>query len=70
MKTTVTTLTLLLCVTSFAPAGERMSDSQIKQKLLGYWHSPRHQGGVHGCARRRLQCSFEPFSVFPALSTL
>jgi len=30
-------------MTSFAPAGERMSDPQIKQKLIGYWH-----GGHHG----------------------
>jgi hypothetical protein len=42
MKTTVTILALLLCVTSFAAAGEKMSDAQIKQKLLGYWKSPRH----------------------------
>jgi len=24
-------------------AGERMSDAAIKQKLLGYWKSPRHE---------------------------
>jgi hypothetical protein len=45
MKTTVTILTLLLCVISFAPAGEKMSDAEIKQKLIGYWSNPHH--GYH-----------------------
>ena len=42
MKVTVTVLSLLLSMTSFVMAGEKMSDPEIKQKLLGYWKSPRH----------------------------
>jgi hypothetical protein len=42
MKRLITTLTLVLSVIYFASAGEKMSDAQIKQKLLGYWRSPRH----------------------------
>ncbi len=36
---------LLLSLTAInivAMAGEKMSDPEIKQKLLGYWESPRH----------------------------
>lgn len=43
MKLTITTLSLLLSVTCLVSAGERMSDAEIKQKLLGYWKSPRHE---------------------------
>ena len=42
---TIKILILLLSMTSFVVAGEKMSDAQIKQKLLGYWSSPRH--GYH-----------------------
>jgi hypothetical protein len=42
MKLTITILSLLLFVTCFASADEKMSDAEIKQKLLGYWKSPRH----------------------------
>jgi hypothetical protein len=42
MKLRITTLSLLLAVACLASAGEKMSDAAIKQKLLGYWKSPRH----------------------------
>jgi hypothetical protein len=45
MKVTVTILSQLLSMTYFVTAGEKMSDPEIKQKLLGYWSSPRH--GYH-----------------------
>ena len=34
---------LLLSMTSFVVAGEKMSDAEIKQKVICYWH-----GGHHG----------------------
>jgi hypothetical protein len=58
MKLTLTTLTLLLCMACLALAGEKMSDDQIKQKLLGYWSSPRHgyhiadDGVIYMCPRK------------------
>jgi len=58
MKTTITILTLLLCATSFALGGEKMSDAEIKQKLIGYWNSPRHgyhiaaDGIIYMCPRK------------------
>ena len=42
MKLTFGTLTLIVAVSYFAQAGEKMSDAEIKRKLLGYWKSPRH----------------------------
>jgi hypothetical protein len=42
MKVTLKIVSLLLAVTCFAQAGEKMSDPEIDQKLLGYWKSPRH----------------------------
>jgi hypothetical protein len=42
MKLTITTLSLLLSLTCLASAGEKMSDAEIKQLLLGHWKSPRH----------------------------
>jgi hypothetical protein len=42
MKLTITTLSLLLSLTCLASAGEKMPDVVIKQKLIGYWKSPRH----------------------------
>ena len=42
---TIKILILLLSMTSFVVAGEKMSDAEIKQKLIGYWSSPRH--GYH-----------------------
>jgi hypothetical protein len=41
---TVLGIVLLIAGLS-ATAGEKMSDTAIKQKLLGYWQSPRH--GYH-----------------------
>jgi len=44
--------------TCLAPAGEKMSDAEIKQKLLGYWSSPRHgyhiaaDGIIYMCPRK------------------
>jgi len=32
-------------MTSFVVAGEKRSDAELKQKLIGYWSSPRH--GYH-----------------------
>ena|SRR5438552_5390188 len=58
MKLIFTTLILILATTYLAPAGERMSDSQIKQKLIGYWSSPRHgyhiaaNGIIYMCPRK------------------
>ena len=40
---TIKILILLLSMTSFVMAGEKMSDAEIKQKVIGYWH-----GGHHG----------------------
>ncbi|MEP7015031.1 MAG: hypothetical protein ABI925_06305 [Verrucomicrobiota bacterium] len=42
IKLTITTLSLLFSMTCLVMAGEKMSDAEIKQKLLGYWKSPRH----------------------------
>src|SRR6266566_2180678 len=42
MKQIIAILTVILTATCLAPAGEKMSDAAIKQKLLGYWKSPRH----------------------------
>jgi hypothetical protein len=42
MKRLFMTLLLVLSVICSASAGEKMSDAEIKQKLLGYWKSPRH----------------------------
>ena len=39
---TIKILMLLLSMTSFVVAGEKMSDAEIKQKLLGYWSNPHH----------------------------
>jgi len=58
MKVTVTILSLLLSMTYFVVAGEKMSDAEIKQKLIGYWSSPRHvyhieSGGIiYMCPRK------------------
>jgi hypothetical protein len=42
---TIKILILLLSMTSFVMAGEKMSDAEIKQKLIGYWSNPHH--GYH-----------------------
>lgn len=43
MKTTLAAVSLLLLsLACFVLADEKMADSEIKQKLLGYWKSPRH----------------------------
>lgn len=58
MKLIFTTLTLALTVICFAFAGEKMSDAQIKQKLIGYRNSPRHgyhiapDGIIYMCPRK------------------
>ena len=45
-------------MTSFVVAGEKMSDPEIKQKLIGYWSSPRHgyhiaaDGVIYMCPRK------------------
>jgi hypothetical protein len=58
MKLIFTTLTLTLTLVCFALAGEKMSDAQIKQKLIGYWNSPRHgyhiaaDGIIYMCPRK------------------
>ena len=51
-------LATVLAFTSFsAVAGDKLSDTQIKSKLLGYWQSPRHayliqaNGIVYMCPR-------------------
>ena len=58
MKLIFTTLALIVTTTCLAPAGEKMSDAEIKQKLLGYWLSPRHgyhiaaDGIIYMCPRK------------------
>lgn len=58
MKLTITVLSLFLSFTCFAFAGEKMSDAEIKQKVLGYWLSPRHgyhiaaDGIIYMCPRK------------------
>jgi hypothetical protein len=58
MKLMIITLSSLLAVACFASAGEKMSDAEIKQKLLGYWSSPRHgyhiaaDGIIYMCPRK------------------
>ena len=58
MKLTITTLSLLLAVACLASAGEKMSDAEIKQKLLGYWSNPHHgyhiaaDGIIYMCPRK------------------
>ena len=43
MKRTIAlTNLLLLTIICVAMAGDKLSDAAIKQKLLGYWKSPRH----------------------------
>ena len=42
MKRFVLAKIFLLAVVSCAIGGEKMSDAAIKEKLLGYWKSPRH----------------------------
>ena len=42
MKLIFTTIILILAVPYLGQAGEKMSDAQIKQKLIGYWSSGRH----------------------------
>ena len=55
---TIKILILLLSMTSFVVAGEKMSDAEIKQKVLGYWLSPRHgyhftaDGFIYMCPRK------------------
>ena len=58
MKQIFAILTVILTATCLAPAGEKMSDAEIKQKLLGYWFSPRHgyhiaaDGIIYMCPRK------------------
>lgn len=58
MKLALTILSLLLSITCFAQAGEKMSDAEIKQKVIGYWSSPRHgyhiapDGIIYMCPRK------------------
>jgi hypothetical protein len=64
MKLTITILSLFLSVICLAFAGEKMSDAQIKQKLLGYWSSPRHgyhiaaDGIMYMCPRKSATTTF------------
>ena len=58
MKQIFAILTVILTATCLAPAGEKMSDAEIKQKVLGYWLSPRHgyhftaDGIIYMCPRK------------------
>lgn len=58
-KRTLPALVVVLVITSFsAAAGDKLSDSAIKQRLLGYWQSPRHgyliksDGIMYMCPRK------------------
>jgi hypothetical protein len=61
---TIKILILLLSMTSFVVAGEKMSDAEIKQKVLGYWLSPRHgyhftaDGIIYMCPRKNATTTF------------
>ncbi len=58
MKLIFTTLTLIVAATYLAQAGEKMSDAEIKQKLIGYWSSGHHgwqiaaDGIMYMCPRK------------------
>ncbi len=58
MKQIIAILTVILTATCLAPAGEKMSDAEIKQKLLGYWSNPHHgyhiaaDGIIYMCPRK------------------
>jgi len=58
MKQIFAILTVILTATCLAPAGEKMSDAEIKQKVIGYWTSPRHgyhiapDGIIYMCQRK------------------
>jgi hypothetical protein len=58
MKVSATIVSLLLSTTSSVMAGEKMSDAEIKQKLVGYWSSGRHgyyiaaDGIMYMCPRK------------------
>jgi hypothetical protein len=74
MKVTVTILSLLLSMTYFVMAGEKMSDAAIKQKLVGYWRLSDQVGRHHvqapaqvrddnepvGCQKRNVLPGWEP----------
>jgi hypothetical protein len=51
----------MACLTT---AGEKMSDAEIKQKLIGYWSSPRHgyhiaaNGIIYMCPRKHATTTF------------
>jgi hypothetical protein len=42
MKQIFAILTVILTATCLAPAGEKMSDAEIKQKVIGYWTFGHH----------------------------
>ena len=58
MKQIFAILSVIVVTTCLASAGEKMSDAEIKQKLLGYWFSPRHgyhiaaDGIIYMCPRK------------------
>jgi len=58
MRLSIAILGLFLSVTSPALASEKMSDAQIKQKLIGYWSNPHHgyhiaaDGIIYMCPRK------------------
>jgi hypothetical protein len=64
MKLIFTILTVILTAICVAQAGEKMSDAEIKQKVLGYWLSPRHgyhftaDGIIYMCPRKYATTTF------------
>jgi hypothetical protein len=42
MKQIFAILTVILTATCLAPAGEKMSDAEMRQKVIGYWSSGHH----------------------------
>ena len=58
MKLIFTTIILILAAPYLGQAGEKMSDTEIKQKVIGYWSSPRHgyhiapDGIIYMCPRK------------------
>ena len=64
MKQIFAILTVILTATCLAPAGEKMSDAQIKQKLIGYWHGGHHgyhiapDGIIYMCPRKYATTTF------------
>jgi hypothetical protein len=76
MKQIFAILTVILTATCLAPAGEKMSDAEIKQKVIGYWTSPRHgyhiapDGIIYMCPRKYATTTNRYNSLSPPVAHL